>query len=319
MNIYNNYTYIKYDLKKKKIKRFNELKTSLKLFFINFLFIIKILIKFPFGLRILLCTIAKEENKYIKEFVEHYKKLKIKKIIIYDNNDIKGEVFDDILKYEIKNNFVRIINYRGFKQPQIQALNNCYKRFNKNYDWIAFYDIDELLQIKNFTDINEFLTLPRFKNCQSILINWKYYGDNNKIYYESKPLSERFNKSFYFNKINNYNIYLVSAAKTIVRGGLNIKWELFPHYLNNTINCRPDGTILKNYFSPPHYLIAYLAHYTTKSTEEFAERLNRGDVYLETTENYIKSRIFDYYFFFNIKTKQKLNLFKEKIKYKIQF
>ena len=317
--MYAKYTFLKYDSKKKAFKKFHKLKISLTFFFLNFFFIIKILIKFPFELKILLCTIGKEENKYIKEFVEHYKKLKIKKIIIYDNNNIKGEIFDDILKYEIENNFVKIINYRGFKNPQIQALNNCYKRFNKNYNWIAFYDIDEFLQIKNFTDLNKFLALPRFKNCQSILINWKYYGDNNKLYYESKPLSERFNKPFYFNKIDNSNIYLVSAAKTIVRGGLNIKWGHFPHYLKNTLNCRPDGTILKNYFSPPQYLIAYLDHYTTKSTEEFADRLNRGDVNLKVTENYIKSRIFDYYFIINKKTKQKLNLFKEKLKYKIQF
>ena len=35
------------------------------------------------------------ENKYIKEFVKHYEKLKITKIIIYDNNDINGENFEN--------------------------------------------------------------------------------------------------------------------------------------------------------------------------------------------------------------------------------
>jgi hypothetical protein len=68
-----------------------------------------------------------------------------------------------------------------------------------------------------------------------------------------------------------------------------------------------------------YYIIAYINHYITKSTEEFAERLNRGDVILKVDESYIKSRINDYYFLFNNKTKKKVDLFKERLKYKIQF
>ena len=140
-----------------------------KFLIINLLFISIIIKKLLFGLKVLLCTIGKEENKYIKEFINHYRKLKIKKIILYDNNDIDGEMFQDILENEIANNFVEIINYRGFQLPQEKAIINCYKNYSKNYDWIAFYDIDEFLQIINFTNINKFLSLPKFKKCQSII------------------------------------------------------------------------------------------------------------------------------------------------------
>jgi hypothetical protein len=291
-----------------------------KFLIINLLFISIIIKKLLFGLKVLLCTIGKEENKYIKEFINHYRKLKIKKIILYDNNDIDGEKFQDILENEIANNFVEIINYRGFQLPQEKAIINCYKNYSKNYDWIAFYDIDEFLQIINFTNINKFLSLPKFKKCQSILINWKNYGDNNQLYYEPKPVIKRFTKPFYFtNKNMNFNKYLTSAAKTIVRGGLNIIWQHLPHYLNNTIKCRPDGKILNNYFTFPQYSIAYINHYTTKSTEEFAERLNKGDVIVKIDDNFIRRRINNYYFFFNIKTQKKINLLKEKLKYKINF
>ena len=239
---------------------------------------------------------------------------------MYDNNDINGQNFQEILHKDIYYNFVKIINFRGIKLPQVNAIDDCYKTNNKSYDWIAFFDIDEFLYIKNYSNINKFLSLSRFKKCQSIIINWKYYGDNNKLYYEPKPLSQRFTKPFYFTKENeNYNKYLYSAAKTIVRGGLNIKWHLFPHYLGNTINCRPSGEIVNNYFSPPQYSIAYINHYITKSTEEFAERLNRGDVIFNVDDNYIKGRIFGYYFFFNKKTNKKLEILKEKLKNKVKF
>ena len=38
-----------------------------------------------------LCIICKEENLYIKEFIEHYKNLGYNHIFICDNNDIDGE------------------------------------------------------------------------------------------------------------------------------------------------------------------------------------------------------------------------------------
>ena len=279
------------------------------------LFIAIGILKLRKKLKILLCTIAKQENKYITEFVEHYQKMKIKQIIIYDNNDIKGETFDKILKKYINNNFIKIINFRGFKQPQIIALNNCYEKYNKNFDWIAFYDIDEFLYINNYTNLNSFLSLSKFRKCQGILINWKYYGDNDTLYYKPQPLKQRFIKVFPTKNLKSRKQYY-SAAKTIVKGGLKIKWGLLPHFIKNIINCRPDGKIIKNYFSPPQYSIAYLKHYITKSTEEFIERINRGDVRINKTDKYIKKRIYNYYFLFNNITKEKINLFKKRINIK---
>ena len=53
-----------------------------------------------------ICVIAKNENLYIKDFVNYYKKLGIKKIYLYDNNDIYGENFQEVLKNDIQSNFV---------------------------------------------------------------------------------------------------------------------------------------------------------------------------------------------------------------------
>ena len=262
------------------------------------------------NIRILLCTVAKLENKYINEFVDHYRKLKIKKIIIYDNNDINGEKFEDILKEDINNNFIKIINYRGLQQPQFIALNNCYEENKNNYDWIAFFDIDEFLHINKYKELTKFLSLYRFNKCQCIIINWKYYCDNNKLYYEPKPLRERFIKECDIEKIK-ISHYYYSAAKSIIRGKLKLVWGHFPHYTNNTINCRADGQILNNYFSPPQYSFAYISHYITKSTEEFIERLKRGDVMIKPDNNYTMERINNYYFLFNNLTKEKLDLFKK--------
>ena len=259
-----------------------------------------------------ICLISKQENRYIKEFVEYYKKLNINKIFLYDNNDINGEHFEGILSNFTKLNFVEIINYRGKHKPQFQAYNHCYITNNKNFNWIAFLDTDEFLYIRLYSDINKFLSLSKFKRCSSILINWKYYGDNGNLYYEPRPLQERFTKPFYFNIKHNINQYLYSAGKTIVRSGLNLSWEHFPHYLKNGPICRPNGNILKNYLSRPQYYNAYIKHFATKSTEEFIERVIRGTVNSNQTSEYLMFKIKDYYFLFNKFNKEKKFMFEKK-------
>lgn len=271
-------------------------------------------------LKTAICVIAKKEKKYIKEFVDHYINLGVTTIFLYDNNDIEEEEkYDNILNNNIKQ--IKIINFRGLVRPQYLAFNQCYNNNKNNYDWIAFFDVDEFLYLYNNRNINKFLSLPKFKKCSSLLINWKYYGDNNNVFYESKPLKKRFIKPFSFSNKNKIFIYYYAAAKSIIRGGLNITWEHFPHYLKNNIICRPNGEIIKNPLSPPKYSLAYIKHYVTKSTEEFADKLLKGAVNSNNTLNrsYWIDKINNYYFFFNKKNEDKINLFEKKLKIKLNY
>ena len=84
--------------------------------------------------RICLCTVGKKENLYVKEFVNYYKQLGYSHIYIYDNNDVDGEKFEDVLQDEINSNFVTIINYRGIVGKMCRAYEDCYEKNNKNYD-----------------------------------------------------------------------------------------------------------------------------------------------------------------------------------------
>ena len=253
--------------------------------------------------------------------MDYYNHLGINKIFLYDNNDIDGENFKDILFIYIKNKFVKLINYRGLYKPQKKAYNDCYVHYNKYYKWIAFYDVDEFLYIINYTNINQFLSLPKFKNCSNILFNWKNYGDNNHLYYENSSVQKRFTKPFYFTKKNiNKNRDLYIAAKIIARSGLNLTWAHFPHYLKNKPICRPDGTILKKYNSTPQYSNAFIKHYATKSTEEFIKRIIRGTVnskikYIE----YLKYRIKRYYFLINKFNFKKKNFFEKRLNITITY
>ena len=73
-----------------------------------------------------LCAIAKNENLYIREWVEYYMKLGFSNIILYDNNDINGECFEEVINDYIESGFVKIINFRGKLVCQLTAYNDCF-------------------------------------------------------------------------------------------------------------------------------------------------------------------------------------------------
>ena len=68
------------------------------------------------NIKVCLCTLGKNENKYIIEFVEYYKKYGVDKIILNDNNDVDGERFEKVIgdytninKYKPKEFFIYLI------------------------------------------------------------------------------------------------------------------------------------------------------------------------------------------------------------------
>ena len=252
-------------------------------------FIIKILaILFQFlivgqiksNLKICLCVIAKNENLYVREFVEYYKNLGYNNIYIYDNNDINGENFEEVINDFIQNGFVKIINFRNRNtstRPIFDAYKDCYSRNNKKYNWLSFYDMDEFLELNDkYKTIQEFLNDKIFKICQNIKINWLMYINNKNLYYENKPLQKRIT-SFIYNDPANIHI------KSTVKGNLPINfWEdaQNPHTPNlNFTSCSSSGKIISfnsPFNDPPDFTNAKLKHYYYKSFEEFCIKIKRG-------------------------------------------
>ena len=217
-----------------------------------------------------LCVIAKNENLYIKEFVEYYKNLGIKKIYLYDNNDINGENFNDILNKYINSDFVKIKNIRGKSEIQILAYNHCYQQNLNKYSWFLFLDVDEYLYIKNNRTLLNFLSDDRFLNCNSILINYNEYGDSDLLKYDNRSIFKRFTISRY-----------IICGKSLTRGGIkNAKIDIHkPLYINKYCNSKGESEELnKNKISSSKILVndAEIKHFITKSLEEFYQRLIKG-------------------------------------------
>ncbi len=260
----------------------------------------------PKGKGICICSIGKNENLYVKEFIDYYLSLGVKKIIIYDNNDIDGENFNDIIKDEYLKK-VDIIDVRGMTSIQIPIYNYCYKNNYDNYNWIGFIDFDEYLYIKNNENINSYLSNKRFSECELVFFNWMIYNHNDIIKYDNRSLSERFKiskqlyiqgKSFVRGGINKLLIPSTHIPGINIYSFCNSKGEkIYPvNFLNNKIEISP---------------LAYIKHYYTKTAEEFCNKINKGNAHFHKNHpKYIESieSIIYLFFLWNNITKEKIEL-----------
>ena len=237
-------------------------------------------------LRVGLCVIGKNENLYAREFVEHYKKIGYDNIILYDNNDNndKDDKFEDVINDYIKDGFVRIIDFKernGNERPLFVAYKDCYSKYNSEYDWLSFFDMDEFLELnEKYKNIKEFLNDKIFTICQAIKINWLFYINDNILYYENKTLRERMKKITY-DDLHSKHI------KSTVRGNLYRNyWENIVNSHTSNLNytsCSSSGKIVESnspFIYPPDYTNAKLKHYYYKSFEEFCVKIKRGMISL---------------------------------------
>ena len=192
----------------------------------------------------------------------------------------------------VKAKYIEIIDWRGQKTRQLKFFEDCYKSNNKKYDWLMFYDIDEFINITNYSNIHQYLSQRKFNKCQIIYLNWRLHTDNNKMFYENKKLFERFPK--YYDK----NDYII--GKSIIKGNIeNINFDS-PHYIDRKLFTCFD--------------VNYIEHYEFKSTEEFIRKITiKGDVRFENNFEFKLKRVLRY-FRFNKMTLDKINYIADNIK-----
>ena len=231
---------------------------------------------------IALCCIAKLENRYIRDFVEYYKNLNFDRIFLYDNNDIDGERFEDVIGDYLASGFVETIDFRGKKVAQLGAYEDCYAKHSHEYDWIAFFDCDEYLTFTDKSlDIHSFLSQEKFLPFHAIHVNWMYYGDNDLLDDDGRSVEERFKNPVLPLDFTPHERPMNDHVKTIVRGGMSVLRWLSPHTLRNDYLrcCTPEAkeTDLRSSLQGFVFETAYIRHYGTKTIGEWVKnKMKRG-------------------------------------------
>jgi hypothetical protein len=159
-------------------------------------------------MKIGVCIRAKNEQKIVCDWVNHYLKLGFDKIFIYDNMS-EPSIESSLKKKNLLNNKVLIKIDTILTSNQFNIYQNCIDE-NKDLDWLLICDCDEFLWLKQGT-IKDFLS--KFsEDTSTILINWLVYGTSNLEKYD-------INKSIFdqFNLREEYGHHWNSFVKSFVR------------------------------------------------------------------------------------------------------
>ena len=278
------------------------------------------------NMKIALCTMGKLENLYANEFVEYHLKLGIDHIFIYDDNDPNTERIIDVIDDKSKSKVTSYENIKGRIHNQSEAFTECYHNNSKDYDWFLMIDMDEFLFIKNDT-LKHYLSNYIFDKCDFIKFHWVYSYDNDLIYYDTRPLLERFKPPYL------KNIFV----KTIIRSKIpkllyGIHSPLYSPIRN--ITCTNIGEIVdtskrKNLDVDSIGKInidkALIIHFRYKTAEELVIKQKRGysDWCGDILYKFLDANIAQF-FIMNRLTMEKINYIEKELnltltKYKLKY
>ena len=259
--------------------------------------------------RVLLCAIAKMENPYLREWVEHHKRLGFDNIVLFDNNDVDGECFDEVIGDYIQNGYVIVEDVRGKSEQQSPCYMKCYYDYGKYYDWIAFFDIDEFMQFDDpKMEIHEYLKHMRFMDYNCVRLCWKNYTDSGLTRVKDGNYS-----------VTRFTEWVPSrCCKSIIRTGLQLQ-VIKAHGGTPVKPCDAAGKPCWNDEKPsfakigtkPRYKRAWLNHYRCKTIEEYM-RFKMFRLYPDQPQEKAKKELtFDFFCVDNKWTKEKKQVAKE--------
>jgi hypothetical protein len=204
-------------------------------------------------MKVALVCIAKNEENYIGEWVNYHTKLGFDKIFIYENDWDCNLISENIVKIKIN----------GPRQ-QIPAYNHFINTYKNEYDWVAFFDVDEFLVLKKHNNIKEFIN--DYRDESAIGVNWVFFGDNNQKEINEYSVISRFTKR---------QLQPNEHIKSLV----NLK-NVRTMYVHNHVGPCVDTNrkrIDNTPFNPNGPIdVAQINHYFVKTKEEFIKKINRG-------------------------------------------
>ena len=230
----------------------------------------------------LICAIARNEGKYIRDFCEYHLGLGFDEIHIYDNGTEIPITHDDVVTHDLT-------KFDG-KCPQMEAYRQMLKY--DDYDWCAFIDIDEFITLNGYSNIHDLLEgLP--SGTDAVAMEETIYGDSGQIIPEHPELPVYERLTIPSDYISCYKKFIINRASDITMPT--------PHHIKvNGGSVKPNIVDL--------YYGCHIRHYKTKTLSEFCDqKLNTPRVFNQT-----EKRKLSYYFRINEKTPEKIAYLKSR-------
>lgn len=219
-----------------------------------------------------ICVIIKNEQKFLKEWIEWHLNLGFDAIHIFEDKDsISHEYICD----EYSNVFLR--GYENDMQiHDMFNINSSVKQYRlytwfaeeyKNiYDWIAFIDLDEFIIFSNDYNLDKFC--KEFDSYPAVHLSWKMKGASGHIKSPTCNVMDAYTSDANFPP---------EETGWRVKSFINSK-----HFKGMTsLHHSVEGVDVNGKISKDHliYEKCWINHYFTKSWEDWCDRIfNRGGI-----------------------------------------
>lgn len=257
-------------------------------------------------MNIAIALFLKNENQNILSWLAWHLAIGVNKFFIYDDHSTDGTY--EILKaacniYNIELEQTNPKEITHFYWRQANAFEKaCRKALNQNYDWIGFLDADEYVSLEKDLTIQDFLS--RFPNYNGVSLNWRIYGNSNRVIKTKLPTYEAYNWH------SNKDLGDMELTKCFIRPQDYSFEYINPHHFRtvpeNYANSYGDPILEKRATSETIiWDIACINHYINRSMEDYVNRIkqrlnsdlvdstvrwnhfNRNDIYHQERKDFI--------------------------------
>jgi hypothetical protein len=214
-----------------------------------------------------LFTNARDES-HIKEWAAHHLLIGFDYVVIFDHKSTMplSQVFHNFDKRVIT------IPYNGENPVKLKLMNKAIVIARKlNVDWFIYLDADEFIILNSkFNGIKSLLN--KYKDADSLALNWLMFGSNNLIKEPEGLILDNYTKS---------ELIIDKHVKTFVRPFAAMN-AINPHYYvvqdkrrMFALNRILDGSEPYSFNTcniPYHKMSAFIAHYVYQSEETYVKR-----------------------------------------------
>lgn len=205
--------------------------------------------------------VVKNENRYLREWIEWHLALGFAHIYLYDNGNL--EKVTDVI-HELSEDMqqkITVIDWKeSYENLQEEAYNHFLEQYKKDVRWGVFIDSDEFVRITNgMQDVN--VLLESMEDYTEVYGSFVEYNANGQETYIDAPVRERFTRTTdVCSALYHKNFIQVNHIDNFKRHYANYNPKKYFVFRNEEDN--------KDMF--------VIDHYYTKSWEEWQQKIKRG-------------------------------------------
>lgn len=219
-------------------------------------------------------AIAKNEGRYLLEWIAYHLSIGVSKLVIYDNESTDGS--STLLKrLALLDKRVETQAWRTadlHASPQTTAYNDAIARVDT--PWVMCLDIDEFVVPFADGDIEAFLDrVPA--DTASVHLNWKGFGSSGRTDPDYPLVTQAFTRAAHAGWGNNHHFKTMARTELVTQAFIHDIETSSGHRLLSDF--APFETVSRGLSSRIVHDGIQINHYQCKTLVEFIARMNRGD------------------------------------------